>query len=146
VIPYLLLSMVNVTTVIAVGYLLFGVPMEGSWLVLAVACLLFVVCALSLGVVISTIARTQQVALMLSLMALMMPTILLSNFIFPISSMPFPLQVISNIIPAKYFIAIIKGVMLKGVGLDVLWKEVAVLAGMTLLFIGISVRKFRIRL
>lgn len=146
VIPYLLLSMVNVTTVIAVGYLLFGVPMEGSWLVLAVACLLFVVCALSLGVVISTIARTQQVALMLSLMALMMPTILLSNFIFPISSMPFPLQVISNIIPAKYFIAIIKGVMLKGVGLDVVWKDVAVLAGMTLLFIGISVRKFRIRL
>ncbi len=146
VIPYLVLSMVNVSTVIAVGHLMFGVPMEGSWLVLALECLLFVTCALSLGVLISTIAPTQQVALMLSLMALMMPTILLSNFIFPISSMPLPLQVISNIIPAKYFITIIKGVMLKGVGVDILWKETLVLAGMTLFFIGVSVKKFKIRL
>ena len=146
VIPYLVLSMVNVSTVIAVGYFLFEVPMEGSWLVLALECLLFVTCALSLGVLISTIAPTQQVALMLSLMALMMPTILLSNFIFPISSMPLPLQIISNIIPAKYFITIIKGVMLKGVDFSILWKETAVLGGMTLFFIGVSVRKFRIRL
>lgn len=146
VVPYLLLSMVNVTFILFVGIVLFKVPLEGSLTLLIAESSLFIVCALSLGVLISTIARTQQVALLLSIMALMMPTILLSNFIFPISSMPLPLRVISNIIPAKYFIAIIKGIMLKGVGIRYLLVETGVLAGMTVFFIALSRRRFKIRL
>jgi ABC-2 type transport system permease protein len=79
-------------------------------------------------------------------MGLMLPVILLSGFIFPISSMPIPLQIISNIIPAKWFIIILKGIMLKGVGLAYIWKETLILLGMTLLFIGISTKKYKIRL
>ena len=84
--------------------------------------------------------------MMISLMGLMLPTILLSGFIFPISSMPLPLQIISNIIPAKWFIIIIKGIMLKGVGVQYIWKETLILLGMTVFFIALSVKKYKIRL
>jgi ABC-2 type transport system permease protein len=84
--------------------------------------------------------------MMISLMGLMLPTILLSGFIFPITSMPMALQVISNIIPAKWFIIILKGIMLKGVGINLLWKETLVLLGMTLFLIGLSAKKYKIRL
>jgi ABC-2 type transport system permease protein len=79
-------------------------------------------------------------------MGLMLPTILLSGFIFPISSMPVILQVISNIIPAKWFIIILKGILLKGVEFTFIWKETLILLGMTLIFIGLSVKKYKIRL
>jgi ABC-2 type transport system permease protein len=101
---------------------------------------------LALGILISTIANTQQSAMMISLMGLMLPVILLSGFIFPISSMPVPLQIISNIIPAKWFIVIIKGIMLKGVGLPYIWKETLILIGMTVFFIVLSIKKYKIRL
>jgi ABC-2 type transport system permease protein len=107
---------------------------------------LFIITSLALGILISTIAETQQAAMMISLMGLMLPVILLSGFIFPISSMPVPLQIISNIIPAKWFIIIIKGIMLKGVGMAFIWKETLILVGMTLFFIGLSVKKYKIRL
>ncbi|MEQ8521690.1 MAG: ABC transporter permease, partial [Vicingaceae bacterium] len=84
--------------------------------------------------------------LLLSLIALKMPTIILSGFIFPISSMPVPLQMISHIMPPKYFIIIIKNIMLKGVGIAVVWKETLILAAMGMLFIGLSVKNFKIRL
>ena len=102
--------------------------------------------ALDFGILISTISETQQTAMMISLMGLMLPVILLSGFIFPITSMPLPLQIISNIIPAKWFIIIVKGIMLKGVGLSFIWKETLILAGMTLFFIVLSTKKYKIRL
>ncbi len=83
---------------------------------------------------------------MISLMGLMLPVILLSGFIFPLSSMPLPLQYISNVIPAKWFIIILKGVMLKGVGISVLWKETLILVVMSLFFIALSIKKYKIRL
>jgi ABC-2 type transport system permease protein len=146
VIPYLMLSMVNVTSVLTFALLVFDVPMQGSFVLLALATLTFVVCALSLGVLISSIAKTQQVALMMSLMGLMLPTILLSNFIFPVTSMPLLLQWISIIIPAKYFVSTIRGIMLKGAGIDVVLSDMLILTGMTVVFIIISVKKFKIRL
>ncbi len=146
VLPFALLSIVNASVIVAVAGVVFNVPVNGSLLLLMLEMLLFIFTALGLGVLISSIANSQQTALMLSLFALMMPTILLSGFIFPIANMPLPLRVISNIIPAKWFLIIIKGVMLKGVGLNYLWKETLVLIGMTLLFIGVSVRKFKTRL
>jgi ABC-2 type transport system permease protein len=84
--------------------------------------------------------------MMISMMGLMLPTIMLSGFIFPIESMPLPLRVISNIIPARWFIHLIKDIMLKGIGINYVWKETLVLLGMTLFFIGLSMRKFKLRL
>jgi len=121
-------------------------PVQGSYFLLAAESVLFIITSLSLGILISTVSASQQTAMMISLMALMLPTILLSGFIFPVSSMPLPLQIISNIVPAKWFIIILKGIMLKGVGIQFIWKSTLILVGMTLLFIGLSVKKYKIRL
>jgi ABC-2 type transport system permease protein len=102
--------------------------------------------ALSMGILISTISKNQQVALMISLAGLMLPTILLSGFIFPVENMPVALQIISNLMPSKWFIIIIKAIMLKGVGLQYIWKETLIIILMTAVFIGLSVRNFKIRL
>jgi ABC-2 type transport system permease protein len=102
--------------------------------------------ALSLGIFLSTVSNSQQMAMMLSMFALMLPTILLSGFIFPIENMPLALRILSNIMPPRWFIIIIKAIMLKGLGLRYIWKETLIIAGMTLFFIGLSIRKFKIRL
>ena len=146
VVPYILLSLINAIVIILLSIFVFNMPVEGSLFLLAAESILFIINALALGILISTVSASQQTAMMVSLMGLMLPVILLSGFIFPISSMPVPLQVISNIIPAKWFIIILKGIMLKGVGLAYLWKETLILIGMTLFFIGLSVKKYKIRL
>jgi ABC-2 type transport system permease protein len=146
VLPYILLSSINATVILLLGYFVFKMPMQGSLLALMATTLLFIITTLSLGILISTVAHTQQMAMMMSLMGLMLPTIMLSGFVFPVDSMPWPLQVISNIIPAKWFILILKGLMLKGVSITYLWKEVLILVFMTLALIGLSVKKYAIRL
>lgn len=146
VVPYVFLSVINGVIIILLSIFVFKMPVQGSLFLLGVESILFIINALSLGILISTISTTQQTAMMVSLMGLMLPVILLSGFIFPISSMPLPLQVISNVIPAKWFIIILKGIMLKGVGLAYLWKESLILVGMTLFFIAVSVKKYKIRL
>jgi ABC-2 type transport system permease protein len=144
--PYIFLSIINAIVIIVLSIFIFKMPVQGSLFLLGMESVLFIITALSLGILISTISATQQTAMMISLMGLMLPVILLSGFIFPITSMPLPLQVISNIIPAKWFIIIVKGIMLKGVGLQYVWKETLVLIGMTVFFIGLSVKKYKIRL
>lgn len=146
VIPYISLAIFNAFVILLLGYFVFKVPINGSLILLALESFLFILTALSLGIFISTISNSQQTAMMISLMGLMLPVILLSGFIFPIDSMPLPLQVISNIVPAKWFIIIIKSIMLKGVGIFTIWKETLILLGMTLLFIGLSIKKYKIRL
>jgi ABC-2 type transport system permease protein len=146
VIPYVFLAFFNTIVILILGTYVFGMPIEGSLVLLLAECILFVLTSLALGILISTRTSSQQVAMMISLIVLMLPIVLLSGFIFPIESMPWPLQVISNIIPAKWFIIIIKNIMLKGTGMEFIWKETLVLAGMTLLFIAASVRNFKIRL
>lgn len=146
VVPYIFLSIINAVVIVLLSIFLFKMPIQGSLLLLAAESVLFIITSLALGIFISTISKTQQAAMMISLMGLMLPVILLSGFIFPITSMPLPLQVISNIIPAKWFIIIIKGIMLKGVGLGYLWKETLILVGMTVLFIVLSIKKYKIRL
>jgi ABC-2 type transport system permease protein len=146
VIPYILLSVINATVIVLLSIYVFKMPVQGSLFLLAGESILFIITSLSLGILISTIAQTQQTAIMISLMGLMLPVILLSGFIFPISGMPLPLQLISNIIPAKWFIIIIKAIMLKGVGIAFVWKETLILFGMTLFFIGLSTYKYKIRL
>jgi len=144
--PYIFLSIINAVVIVSLGFFVFKMPIEGSLFLLAFESVLFIVTALSLGILISTVSNSQQTAMMISLFGLMLPVIILSGFIFPISSMPLPMQIISNIIPAKWFIIIIKGILLKGVGLNVLWKETLILVGMTVFFIVLSIRKYKIRL
>lgn len=146
VIPYIVLAFGIALAILILGYFVFGVPVRGSFTLLLFEILLFILTTLSLGILISTIAQTQQVALLLSLMVLMLPTIILSGFIFPVENMPVILQLISAILPAKWFIIIIKGIMLKGLGLDALWKETLIIFMFALVFILISVKKFKIRL
>ncbi len=146
VMPYLALSLVNVVSILVLARTLFGVPFQGSYTLFFLESLLFVITALSLGIMISTIAENQQTAMMISLAGLMLPVIILSGFIFPISSMPWPLQVFSNIVPAKWFLIIIRGIMLKGAGIEHVWKETLILMGMAAFFVLVSLRRFKVRL
>src|SRR5690554_3698553 len=146
VVPYIFLSMINAAIIIFLGITVFKMPIAGNLILLGLESVLFIITSLALGILISTMVKTQQTAMMISLMGLMLPVILLSGFIFPISSMPPPLQVISNIVPAKWFITIAKGIMLKGVGLGYLLKETLILIGMTVFFIALSIKKYKIRL
>lgn len=144
--PYVLLSFINAMTIILLGFLVFGVPVVGSIWLLMLECMLYITLALSLGVLISTSAKTQQMAMFMSMLGLMLPTILLSGFIFPIDNMPAILRWLSAIMPARWFIIVIKNIMLKGTGFAYIWKETLILLGMTLLFILASVKRFKIRL
>lgn len=146
VVPYMLLSLVDALIILAMGTFVFDVPIQGSLILLIAETLLFIILALSLGILISTISSTQQTALLLSLMALMLPTILLSGFIFPIENMPLPLRVISHIIPARWYIIVVKSIMLKGSGIALIWKETLIMCGFILVFIVLSVKNFKVRL
>ncbi|HXH20189.1 MAG TPA: ABC transporter permease [Chitinophagales bacterium] len=144
--PYLLLAFINTLIVLSLGKFVFGVPVKGSLVLLLAEGILFILTALSLGILISTVAVNQQSAMMMSLMGLMLPTILLSGFIFPVSSMPWPLQWLSNIVPAKWFLHIVKDIMLKGAELRHIWQETLILAGMASFFILLSMKRFKLRL
>jgi ABC-2 type transport system permease protein len=144
--PYVLLSFVNAMTIILLGFLVFDVPVVGSLWLLMLECALYITLALSLGVLISTNAKTMQMAMFMSMLGLMLPTILLSGFIFPIDNMPRILQWLSAIMPARWFIVIVKNIMLKGTGMAFIWKETLILLGMTLFFILAAVKRFKIRL
>lgn len=145
-IPYILLSFTIGVTLLIMGRFVFGLPIEGSLWLLFMESLIFISTTLSLGILISTITHTQQSALLISLAGLMLPTILLSGFIFPLESMPKVLQWLSYLIPARWFNQIIKEILLKGNGLDLLWKETFFLTGMSLVFIFLSVKNFKTRL
>ncbi|RIJ45702.1 ABC transporter permease [Maribellus luteus] len=146
VLPYLLLSIANAFVIVLMGRFVFGVPILGSFTLLMLETILFIAMALCLGIFISTVAKSQMTAMFISMIVLMLPTILLSGFIYPIENMPKVLQVVSHIMPARYFISIIRAIMLKGTGILFVWQETAVLIGMTLFFIALSVKKFKIRL
>lgn len=146
VIPYVFLAFANGILILLMSYFVFDVPVKGSLILLMAVLLLYITVALSLGILFSTIAKTQQVAMFLSLFVLMLPTILLSGFIFPIENMPWPLRLISNFMPPRWFISVLKDIMLKGNGIAYVWDEVLILIGMALVFLLISIKKFKIRL
>jgi ABC-2 type transport system permease protein len=146
VIPYLALAFLNSIVIIGVGYFVFHVPVNGSILLIFGLCLLFILLALTIGITISTVTKTQQAAMIISLAGLMLPTILLSGFIFPIENMPKILQYLSILMPPRWFLSALKDVMLKGVGIVYIWKEILILFVMLFGFIFLSVKKFQIRL
>lgn len=144
--PYVFLSFINAVSIILLGFFVFGLPINGSLLLLLSESILFIILSLSLGILISTISKNQQMAMFISMFALMLPTMLLSGFIYPVKNMPVLLQLLSHIVPAKYFIIIIKDIMIKGTGLLFIWKETLILVLFTIVFIGLSVKNFKIRL
>lgn len=146
VMPYAVLSFVNIITILLLSNFVFGLPIQGSVVLLLLESMLFITLSLSLGIFISTSTSKQQSAMMISLIGLMIPTIILSGFIYPIENMPLVLQWICHINPSTYFIIIIKNIMLKGLGFMSVWKETLILCGMVLFLITMSVRKFKIRL
>ena len=146
VVPYIFLSVINAIVIIVLSIFIFKMPVQGSLIMLGAESILFIINALSLGILISTFSETQQTAMLVSFMGLLLPVMLLSGFIFPISSLPNILQIISTIIPATWYIIILKGIMLKGVGLAILWKETLILLGMTVFFMALSIKKYKIRL
>ncbi len=144
--PYVVLSIINVITIIVMAMTIFEMPVVGSMTLLISVSILFIFLSLALGILISTVTDDQQSAMMISMFALMLPTILLSGFIFPVENMPEILQWFTVIIPPVYYINAIKDIMLKGSTLIDIWKDVAVLSGMTIFLIGMSIKKFKIRL
>jgi ABC-2 type transport system permease protein len=146
VIPYVALAFIDAVVIIALGYWVFGMPVRGSLLLLIAESFLYISMALSLGLFISTVTNNQLAAMFISFFALMLPTLLLSGFIFPIENMPLILQWLSALIPPRWFIVIIKNIMLKGVGFEYVWKETLIIALTMIGFIALSIKKFKIRL
>lgn len=144
--PYMLLSIINAFIIIGIGTTLFGVPIKGSLILLMCEVFLFTFLALSLGILISTVAANQMTAMAISGFGLMLPTILLSGFIFPIKNMPLPLQILSNAMPPRWFIEINRMVMLKGADFTLVWKQTLILLLMSIFFIFLSMKKFKVRL
>jgi ABC-2 type transport system permease protein len=127
-IPYFLISLASAIGIVLVAMALFDLPMRGSWLLLLIALSLFLIGALGLGLLISSVADTQQVAFQLALLASFLPTLMLSGFIFPISSMPVFLQGITYVVPARYFLVALRGIVLKGVDFATIWVDLAALS------------------
>ena len=144
--PYVFLAFIDACIILGLGNTVFSVPVQGNVFLLLAESLLFISMALSLGILISSITDSQQVAMMISLVALMLPTILLSGFIFPVENMPWILQVLCYLMPPKYYIIIIKSIMLQGNGIAYVWQETLILISFTALFLTIAVKKFKIRL
>ncbi len=146
VIPYLGLAMLNVVTVLLVAWSVFGVPFRGSLPLLLGSAMLFAFVGLALGVLIAAVTTTQLAAMLTALGGTMLPNTLLSGLIFPISSMPRPLQIVTNIIPARWFIEVVRGIMLKGIGFDLLWHQLGVLTFMLVVLLALAIRKTDVRL
>jgi ABC-2 type transport system permease protein len=146
VIPYIVLGFVSVVLVLVASRTVFGVPLRGSLLLLLAESGLYIVTALALGIVISTKSPNQRTAMIAALAGLMMPTLLLSGFIFPLDSLPAPLQWLSHLVPARWFLTIVRGIMIKGAGLATLWQETLILVAMTLFLLVKGSRGLAIRL
>ena len=146
VIPYLGLGLTISITVLMAARLAFRVPLHGSLLLLLAESLLFTIVSLAIGVLIAVKSGSQRAAMLVAVVATMLPSTMLSGMIFPIPSMPVPMQVVSHIIPARWFIVIARGIMLKGVGLPDLWRETLILTVMAVVLLVVATRTFRDRL
>jgi ABC-2 type transport system permease protein len=145
-VPYLILSLINLTVILLLSVFALGLPINGSVVLLFSVSTLYIITALSLGLLISTSTASQQTAMLLSLMGMLLPTMLFAGFMFPIENMPLPLQIISNAVPAKWFYIIVKSIMIKGLGFTSIWKETLILFEMTLFLLALSFKKFNVRL
>jgi ABC-2 type transport system permease protein len=145
-VPYLILSLINVASILLLSIFVLDLPVNGSIPLLFAESTLFITTCLTLGIFISVKTNSQQVAMLISLMGMLLPTILFSGFMFPIENMPRALQIFSNVVPAKWFYIIVKSIMIKGVGFSEIWKESLILFGITVFLLVVSLKTFKIRL
>lgn len=136
--PYLVLSQLGATAIVLAAMVFFDLPMNGSWLALMVVLALFLIGALGTGLLVSTMAQTQEVAFQLASILAMLPTMILSGFIFPLASMPVALQYVSALVPARYFLTALRGIVLKGLPLIDVWPSLAALVAYGAVVIGLS--------
>jgi ABC-2 type transport system permease protein len=145
-VPYLLLSVINVASILLLSVFVLEVPIHGSLPLLIAESILFTVTCLAFGLLISASTDSQQTAMFISLTGMFLPTVMLSGFMFPIENMPVPLQYISNVVPAKWYYQIVRNVMIKGVGVAFVWKETIILLAMMGFLLLMAIKKFKIRL
>ncbi len=145
-VPYLLLSFINISSILLLSVFVLGVPINGSLLLLMSESILFTITCLSFGLLISSLTDSQQTAMFIALTGMFLPTVMLSGFMFPIENMPLPLRVLSNIVPSRWFYQIVSAVMIKGIGFAGVWKQTLILTGMTLFLLTLAIKKFKIRL
>jgi len=145
-IPYLALSLLDFIIILLLSVFLLDMPVRGSLVLLFLESTLFIISCLSLGLLISSVAQSQQTAMLISMMGMMLPTILFTGFIFPLENMPLPLQLISNLVPSRWYYFIVKAVMLKGLGFGAVWKQTGILVIMTVALLTVSIKTFKTRL
>lgn len=145
-VPYFLLSAVNIASILFLSVFVLDVPVQGSLTLLVGESLLFTLVSLALGLFISTKVDSQQTALFISLVGLLLPTVMLSGFMFPIENMPLPLRTISHLVPARWFYNIVRSVMIKGTGMEAIWKDTLILITMLIFLTGLAIRNFKTRL
>jgi ABC-2 type transport system permease protein len=146
VLPYLALAMANVLTILVAARLVFDVPFRGSLTLLLLSSMLFALVGLALGVLIAAVTSSQLAAMLAAIGGTMLPNTMLSGLIFPISSMPQPLQIVTHIVPARWFIEIVRGIMLKGIGIELLWPQLLILSVMLVVLLALAIRKTSVRL
>jgi len=146
VVPYFVISTIDLALILLLSVYVLDLPIQGSLFLLLAESLLFIITCLNIGILISIRTSSQQVAMLMSLVGMMMPTVFLSGFMFPIENMPYALQLLSNLVPSKWFYIIVKDIMLKGTGLEIVWKETLIIASMMLFFLIISLKTFKVRL
>jgi len=146
IIPYIVLAMLDMVLIVTVAYLVFGVSVKGSLILLFCMAFLYLTNVLGIGVVVSTLTDTVQSAMLFAFLLSLLPSVLLSGFVFPIENMPAILQALSYLVPARYFLEIIRGIYLKGVGLSAFWPQVVFLNGFAIVLLTISTLRFKKRL
>lgn len=145
-VPYLILSTINVASILLLSFFVLELPIKGNLFLLFSESILFIITCLTLGIFISVKTDSMQTAMLLSLMGMLLPTLLFSGFMFPVENMPIPLQIFSNIVPAKWYYIIVKRIMIEGLGFAAVWKETLILIGTTIFLLFISLKSFKIRM
>jgi len=144
--PYYILGLIQTVLVILIGKILFNVPFRGNLLFLFLASSLFLVCGLGIGLFISTVSKSQQLSFMMSIILTLLPAFLLSGFLFPVASMPRLIRIVTNFVPAKYFLTILRGIFLKGTGLAFYWQEMGALFVFAVIIVFACAKKFKLSL
>ena len=144
--PYYILGLIQTLLVILIGQVLFGVPFRGNLFFLFLVSSLFLICGLGIGLFISTVSKSQQLSFMMSIILTLLPAFLLSGFIFPVASMPRLIRIVANLVPAKYFLTVLRGVFLKGTGLAVHWQEVGALFIFSVIIVFACAKKYKLSL
>ncbi|MBC6988747.1 ABC transporter permease [Hymenobacter sp. BT491] len=145
-VPYLVLSLLDFTLILLLSVFVLNVAIQGSVVLLYVVSTVFIISCLSLGLLISNVTASQQVAMLASMMGMMLPTLLFTGFMFPLENLPGPLRLVPNIVPSHWYYLVVKAIMLKGLGFEAVWKETLILGLMAVVLLGISLRNFKIRL